>query len=110
MTMKRSTFAIIGLVVALIGSNLWWVYHAVDAGVTAAYQDDSFRAASTALKQHEAILLMVLKGKRDKAEVVATAKAAANDSAPFEKDGVTHVGWVGLRFDANNRLVEVVSE
>ncbi|MBU0622654.1 MAG: hypothetical protein KJ795_12515 [Gammaproteobacteria bacterium] len=108
--MKRSTYAIIGLVVALIGSNLWWVYRAIDAGVTAAYQDDSFRAASTALKQHEAILPLVLEGKRNKAEIVAAAKAAADDSEPFEKDGVTHVGWVGLKFDAKNQLVGVANE
>jgi len=108
--MKRSTLGIIGLAVALIGSNLWWVYHAIDAGVTAAYQDDSFRAVSTALKQHEAILPLVLEGKRNKAEIVAAAKAAANDPEPFEKEGVTHIGRVGLKFDAKNRLVGLVSD
>jgi hypothetical protein len=108
--MKRSTSAIIGLVVALIGSNLWWVYHAIDTGVTASYQDGSFRAASTALKQHEAILPLVLEGKRSKAEIVAAAKAAADNSDPFEKEDVTHVGWVGLKFDAKNQLVGVVND
>jgi hypothetical protein len=108
--MKQSTFAMIGLVVALIGSNLWWVYHAIDAGVSAAYLDDSFRAASTALKQHEAILPLVLEGKRNKTEIVAAAKVAADNSEPFEKEGVTHVGWIGLKFDAKNQLVGVVSE
>ena len=108
--MKRSMFAIAALTIALVGSNLWWLYHAVGAGVTAAYQDDSFRAASTALKQHEAILPLVLEGNRNKADIVAAAKSAAANFEPFEKDGATHVGWVTLRFDANNQFVGIASD
>jgi hypothetical protein len=107
--MKRSTYAILALAIALVGSNLWWAYHAIDAGITATYRDDSFNATSVALKQHEAILLSVLEGKRSKDNIVAAAKAAANGSEPFEKQGVTHVGWVGLKFDAKNQLTGVLS-
>lgn len=108
--MKPSTFAIIGLATALLGSNLWWAYHAIDAAITAAYRDDSSRAATTALKQHEAILPLVLQGRRSKVEIIAVAKAAANDSDPFEKDGATHVGWIALKFDAKDQLIGIVTE
>jgi hypothetical protein len=40
-------------------------------------------------------------------EIIAAARLAGPQVEPFEKDGFLWVGKIGLRFDAQGRLVEV---
>ena len=105
--MKRSGFVVVALVVILVGSNAWWAYRLLDAGVSATYREVSLENHRTALGQVLAIIPIAVRPGATRVEVL---KAAQKDGNPevFEKDGYVWVGRVGLKFDAAGHLVEVV--
>ena len=105
--MKRSVLVIAALAVALIGSNAWWAYRILDAGVSATYREVSLEDHRTALAQLLAIVPAAVRPGATRAEIL---EAARRDSKrePFEKDGYVWVGRLGLKFDGSGHLVEVV--
>jgi hypothetical protein len=107
MAMKRSTIAIWALSLALVVSNLWWLYAAFDAAVTTMYLEQTFDEHRQALTE----LLVVAPVAADPAatpeSVLGAARATARDGVSFEKEGFVWVGQLGYRFDDAGRLVEV---
>lgn len=106
--MKRSTVAILVLLILLVGSNGWWAYAVVDQGVTASFQEMAHSDRRIALRQMLAILPIAASPSGSREDVIAAAIKAADDRETFEKDGRVWVGRLGLRFSAEGRLVDAV--
>jgi cell wall-associated NlpC family hydrolase len=106
-TVTRSTIWIASLAIALVASNGWWLYTAVDAGVTASYREVSFRDHREALSQTLAVLPVAADLKATRADVLAAAAKVAASKTSFEKDGYVWVGRLGFGFDASGRVNKV---
>ncbi|HEY0501913.1 MAG TPA: hypothetical protein VGD42_00335 [Lysobacter sp.] len=78
-------------------------YAAIDTAVTLSYSDQVTYEERQARLQLMSALPALASGK-EKAEIVAALERAGSVSA-FEKDGCTCVGWVGLKFSADQRLI-----
>lgn len=105
--MSKTTVAIVILVVALMGSNTWWAFRMLDAGVSYTYQGVALDDNQQALKQVLAVIKASNSANATREMIIAAAQAAV-PSDPFEKDGFVWVGKVGLRFDEGGRLMEAV--
>ena len=105
--MKRSTVAIVLLSFALIGSNIWWAYGALDAGITYTYQQDSLQKSQEALTQAVAVIKASGQGATKEAVLAAAISSAEGATEPFEKEGYIWVGSIGLRFSEGGHLQEV---
>ena len=104
--MRKPTVAIVGLAVALVASNAFWLYKTVDAGVSYTYLNDSYRNARNAAKQALTLLPLAARADSTKNSLVNAVLRLDPRSSPFQKDGFTWVGSLGLRFDSEGRLVE----
>jgi hypothetical protein len=104
--MRSTKITIAVLVLAFLASNLWWAYHAFDAGVTHAYLTDSLNDNRGALSQTLALLPVVARPGVSKSEVIAAARQTDLRAEPFEKDGFIWIGWIGLKFDDAGRVIE----
>ena len=85
------------LIIALIASNGWWLYEAIDAGVTNKHQEQMMYERTGMLKQ----LISAtpeLSSEKSKNEIVTIVKKST-DKKFFEKEGTVWVGWTGLKFD-----------
>jgi hypothetical protein len=85
--MSSAKIAIISLVVALVASNGWWAYHALDHGITVTYMGEALEDNKTALSQTLSILPVVARGDASREVVLAAAKVPGDESDVFEKDG-----------------------
>jgi hypothetical protein len=108
--MRKSSAVIAGLIVALIASNGWWLFRIFDAGVSATYMQASFDSTATALHQLKAVTAAVLNDKKSKEALVPIAEKAGRGGASFEKEGVVWVDSIGMRFNSQGTIVEVVQE
>jgi hypothetical protein len=106
--MKRFIWIIIVLSIALILSNAFWLYNSIDASVTAMYQEQTFQDNHEALAQTLAIIPILTRPDSTKERVLEAAKNSIQDNKYFIKDGFIWIGKIGLKFDKNDRLVEVV--
>jgi hypothetical protein len=107
MKMKVSTVTIIVLAVALIASNLWWAYAAVDSGVTATYREQAFQEHRKALAELIAVVPAISDPAATRESVLAAARSSVTESEELEKDGFVWVGHLGYRFGEDGRLREV---
>jgi hypothetical protein len=106
--MKNLIIIIIFLTVLLVGSNAWWVYRLMDAGVSYTYQGVSLEENQQALAQSLEIIKALASSDVSREKIVAAAQKAWDSTEPFEKEGHLWVGRLGLRFNETNQLVEVV--
>jgi hypothetical protein len=107
MKITRSAVALTLLAVALVASNGWWAWTALDAGVTAAYHEQAFAEHHQALAELLAVVPVASDPAATRESVLAAARTAARRGVEFEKDGFAWVGQLGYRFDARGRLREV---
>lgn len=98
--------AITVLFILLFGTNAFWFYQTLDAGVTASYRDDTINRLQETQEQVMASIPK-LAASQKKTEIV-DAFEAFTDQATFEKEGCTWVGWVGLKFDNHDKLLAVM--
>ena len=105
--MKRSTVAIVALSVAFVATNLWWIYGAINSAYAAADRLSQYQMEHEALAQTLAILPVVARTDSTPAEVIAAASKAATSKDSFQKDGLTWIGELGLRFADGGRLSAV---
>jgi len=105
--MGATRVTISALALALVVSNSWWLYGAIDRGVTATYREVTLQEHHEALAQALAILPVVAAPGATQQEVLAAAQAAVDGPDSFEKDGFVWVGRLGLKFDSSGRLAEV---
>ena len=108
--MKKSSAIIAALAIALIASNGWWLFKVFDAGISATYMEASFDSTATALHQLRVVTAAVLNNKRSKEMLVPIAEKAGRGGASFEKEGVVWVDSIGMRFNSQGTIVEVVQE
>jgi hypothetical protein len=94
------------LAIALVGTNCWWLYNAIDAGVTNKYQDQMIYEQTGMLKQLIAVT-PELSSDKDKTEIVAIVQKSS-DLDPFEKEGAVWIGWLGLQFSDKGKLIKVI--
>jgi hypothetical protein len=104
--MRKPSYLVVALIVALVATNAFWLYKTVDSGVSYSYSNDSYQGARSTASQALAILPVVARSGSSQSEVVAAAANAGGGADPFEKDGYTWVGHIGLKFDADGRLIE----
>jgi hypothetical protein len=103
--LSKSTIAIVVLSVAFLGSNAWWAYQLLDAGVTQTYTDVSNKESQQALAQSLAVISAASSKDATRESVIAAANQTGNSSEPFEKDGFVWVGQIGLKFDTQGKLI-----
>lgn len=102
--MRKQSIVIVSLSAMLLATNAWWAYSTIDFGITHTYAMQSCEEDAQALKQTVSLLPIVAASTRSE---IITAAMLRPDEQPFEKDGFTWVGRLGLRFDAQGKLVEV---
>ena len=107
--MTRSNIAIAGLVAALVGSNAWWAYGALDRGVSFTYLQASYDSNTQLMNQSLAVLRTVLASKIGRNEVVRAAQLGDTGIQPFEKDGYVWVDQLGLKFDKQGNLTHAIT-
>jgi hypothetical protein len=105
--MKKSTITILVLIVVVLGTNAWWAYHALDAGVSFTYQSVSLEENQQALKQSLSILRVLTPTDVSREKIINAAQNSWKSGEPFEKDGYIWVGRLGLLFNEDNQLVEI---
>ena len=104
--MRKSSYVIAALALVLVASNAYWLYSLLDSGVSYSYLHDSYRTARTTAVQALAVLPIAARVNSSPAEVVAAAARADGNAKPFEKEGYTWVGDLGLKFGLDGRLVD----
>lgn len=102
--MKTTIIILLGLLLLL--SNVFWIYQTLDSAVTASYRDQLLHEEQQTRQQLMASLPEIA-SKASRAEVIAAA-ARHTDMPLYEKEGCIWVGWLGLSFDAQDRLQAVV--
>jgi hypothetical protein len=93
------------LVLLLIVTNGFWLYGAVDQGVTLSYRDQQIYQ----LEETRKVLMAVipkLASNLTKEEIISIA-SEHTDQEVFEKEGCTWVGWIGLKFSKKGSLQSV---
>jgi len=90
---------------SLVGSNAWWLYNTLDFGVTHTYAMQVYDEQEQALSQALSLLPVAVRPNATRDAVIAAARRG-RDEFVFDKDGFTWVGRLGLRFDADGRLLE----
>ena len=93
------------LIVLLLASNAFWLYQAVDTGVTVSYRGQQTYELEETRKQLMATLPdIAIHATKD--EIIAAA-SKHTDQKVFEKEGCTWVGWIGFKFDESHKLKAV---
>jgi hypothetical protein len=99
----KKTAIILGIL--LLISNGWWLYHAIDQGVTQTYRDqESYELEK---RQKQIINMMPALSENLSKEKVIEIASRYSDMQKFEKDGCIWVGWVGLKFNDKGKLESV---
>jgi len=109
MSTSRHRTLVVVLLLALVVTNAWWLSRAIlvtaDDIATAKYQGTvEYELRETAKDALTALPALASGVAKD--EVVRRVAQAVGEEEPFEKEGVTVVGWLTLRFDDSGRLVE----
>jgi hypothetical protein len=94
------------LVVALILTNGWWFFGTMNSLVTDKYQGQMLYERAEMLKDLIVVSPELAAGK-SKEEIVSLAEAATGEES-YEKEGAVWVGWLGLVFNEEGELVEVI--
>lgn len=105
-SMGKSKLTIVLLSIALLASNLWWLYSMIDFGILHTHSMQSCEEKSKALDQMLSIVAVVAEPHYVPESVIAAARVRGDESV-FEKEGYTWVDGLGLRFDARGRLAQI---
>lgn len=106
--MKKSAIAIAVLSIALIGTNTWWAFKMLDAGISYTYQGVSLEDNQQALHQALAIIKVSAAAGASREQIVSAARGTRSNDEIFEKDGYLWVGRLGLRFNEAGQLLEAI--
>ena len=104
--MKRSSIVIAVLGTALVVSNIAWALNAFDVGISRSYERASYDTESDALTRALAVIPVVAKERSSKEQIIGAAQRKGDSAGVFEKDGVTWIGNLGLRFEATGKVVQ----
>lgn len=92
-------------VLLLLGAIAYLVYRGIDTSITLSYRDQQVHELEEANRQLMSALPAIARDM-GKPEVVAAMQSNREES-PYEKDGCTWIGRVGLKFSADEKLVHV---
>jgi hypothetical protein len=104
--LKRSSIVIAVLAAALVVSNIAWAFNAFDVAISRSYERASYDVESDALTRALAVIPVVAKERSSKEEIIGAARRKDDSADVFEKDGLTWIGNLGLRFDATGKVVK----
>ena len=107
MKISKSNAVVAALVLALVATNLFWLYSAVDSGITLTYLEQSLEEHHQALAALLAVAPIAADPEATPESVLAVALEAGEYRFTFEKEGFIWVGELGYRFDEMGRLEEV---
>ena len=99
--------ALATLVFALVATNGFWLYTAIDRTATSYGRDANLEDHQQALAQLRAVAPVAARPDATREDVIAAARKSGLDAEPFEKEGFVWVHRIGMRFDEAGRLVEV---
>ncbi|WP_133155178.1 hypothetical protein [Kinneretia aquatilis] len=108
--MRHPRHLVLALIAALIGSNAWWAYQAIDAGITRSYAEISAAETRQALAQTRALVRTMAKGSYTRQALIEAARQPVPESEPFEKEGFVWIGQLGLKFDAAGTFLRLNEE
>lgn len=108
--MRHPRPLVLVLIAALIGSNAWWAYQAIDAGITRSYTEISAAETRQALAQTRALVRAMAKGSYTRQTLIEAARQPVPESEPFEKEGFVWIGQLGLKFDAAGTFLQLNEE
>ena len=91
------------LVLALVATNAYWFYVAVDAGVTNMYSDASLFTSRKVAEQAIVLANLGLVGETAERAVEAIGLDVYG-LEPFEKEGCIYAGGICLVLDAERRV------
>ena len=94
------------LFLALLGSNIYWVYETLDFASIRKYQDQLLYECTESSASLRSVIPELAAGK-SKSELVELVEDILQETS-FEKDGVIVIGWVVLEFDENDQLEKVL--
>lgn len=101
--MATSKTSFIVLLVALIGSNAFWLYQSVDAGISYSYMEASATECQRMLRVAVAVIPVIADPESSKADVINVAEEISGTDS-FEKDGLVWVSGFGLGFNESDRV------
>ena len=97
-------FWVITLVVLLIGTNMYWLYTAIDTGVTMTYREASFDATEKGYEQAIRLANLDLLGMSAD-EAILRIGLDSYGSEPFEKEGCIYTAQVCVILDEDRKVV-----
>jgi len=97
------------LLIALIGTNAFWLYHSIDSGISYSYMQDSATDCQEMLQVAVAVIPVAADPDSDKSDVVDAA-VDASGSESFEKSGLVWIDGFGLAFNEAERIEFATSE
>ena len=80
--MAKSSWTIDVLVVLLVGTNCWWAYNAVDAGVTCSYAQVTLENNKEALAQSLAVIEAAAKSWATRQSIIQATRTGLAEYRP----------------------------
>ena len=97
-------FWVITLVILLLGTNTYWLYTAIDTGVTITYREASFDATAKGYEQVIRLANLNLLGMSAD-EAILKIGLDSYGSEPFEKEGCVYAAQVCVILDEDRKVV-----
>ncbi len=91
------------LAVALVGTNGWWLYQAVDQSITMSYREQMRDEAEHQIEALQALADMAVKGKTA-AQAQQLLRQLFPEEEPYEKDGALRTAWIALSISPEGRV------
>jgi hypothetical protein len=111
MTNPRWKATALGLGVAFLATNAWWLYNAIDAGITATYRDQTAQECEAQASQLEVIANHYVAGKSlSEVQPFLLSTAAASDIFPKPEERLIVVGTLALRISPDNTVKALVRD
>lgn len=107
--MTKCRVAVIGLLLVVVGSNAWWAYRLLDAGISYTYMSASFDTTAEQLHQALAVLPVVARQGASQDDIIKVARIPDDTVGPFEKEGYVWVGQLGLQFNEHGQFIKAVT-
>ncbi len=98
----------VALFVLLVASNIWWVHVVADQVATQKANDQmlyEYQHEISALKR----ACLELNPSSTRRNVMELMSAIEPGSSLYQKHGLLNSTWLSFRFNADNRLVEIIT-
>jgi hypothetical protein len=99
----------IGLVIALVASNVAWLCHFVDRGVTEKYRGQELYELTQRNHEFSRLASEAVRGKTV-AEVKEMLARQLPDTGPYVKEGQLHTTWMAMPIGDDGRVREVTPD